>query len=268
MKNEAFTSGERTAYLNKREHDNHIEKICADYVDKHLYQYGTMFTYERLNGTDEATKKRQLNGEDIVVIRDGQITNRIDEKAKVYGLLNRVITYPSFEILCRNQYGTDHFESWFVSPTNTTTDYALISIGTKKPVEPGNEWELEESDICRMVYARINRKRLHDWVESQTGKTIKQITEDAWQLLRDYRGALFPQSTNTVKVYCKDRIGNWLYLKLSDQKREMPVNLIIRRDYLRKYDLINELYLDDDVKIRKYEPPERFEREEKLYKQN
>lgn len=267
MKNETYTSGERTAYLDKREHDCHLEKICADYVDKHLYKYGTMFTYERLNGNDPETKQRQLNGEDVAVIRNGTITNRIDEKAKVYGLVNKVITYPSFEILCRNQYGTDHFESWFVSPTNTTTDYAFISIGSKKQVETGHEWELEESDISRMVYAKVNRKRLHLWLEEQIGKTMKEITADAWQLLRDYQTALLPEKQSTVTVYREDRTGKWLYLKLSENRREMPVNLIIRRDYLRNCGLINELYLEDGI-VTKYIPPERFEREEKLYKQN
>jgi len=256
----------KNEYWDKRKHDNHIEAICAAYVDKNFFDKLPTMTYQRLNGNNEETKKRQLNGEDVLLLKDGKVLNRIDEKAKVQGgMLNKVIGYPCFEILCKNKYLTGHFESWFVSPSNTTTHYALISIGSRKAVTPGHEYELQEGDITRMVYGLISRDRLHDWIEMQTGKSIKQITEDAWELLNNFEGKKFPQLFDTVKVYKSDGRGKYLYLKISDKKKELPVNLIVRRDYLRNCGLITELYVDK-TQVRRYEPPELFEANEKLYK--
>ena len=39
-------------------------------------------------------------------------------------------------------------------------------------------------------------------------------------------------------------MGKAIYLKISPRKFEMPVNLVVRRDILRKFNLITEIYID------------------------
>lgn len=251
-----------TQYWDKRNKDVHCEEMCASYVDDNWFsKMPDKLTYERVRVVDDETKARQIQGEDVVVtINTSGKTMVIDEKAKLYGMVNRVLNYPSFEVICKNQYGTDFFESWFVSDSQTNTHYAMISIGADHEVPKGDEYTLDESQITCMVYGLIDRAKLHDWVESKTGKTIDEITKDAWELLDEYHQHPYKYTKFApVHTYCKDELGNYIYLKLSKDKKEQPVNLIVRRDYLRKHKLITEVYIDKD-KVTKYIPPATFDR--------
>lgn len=247
-----------TQYWGKRNNDIHTEEVCASFVDHNWFEkYPDHFSYERVS-----VKDRQLHGEDVVLTVNGGQTYIIDEKAKMQGgYVNKVINYPSFEILCKNQYGTSHFESWFVSESQTNTHYAMISVASDKQIAKNEEYKLNEDDITCMVYGLINRDKLHHWVEKETGKTLKEITKDAWDLLTAYKNNPAPNDRyDTVKVYRTDGDGSkYLYLKLSPKRMGQEVNLVVRRDYLRKDHLITEIYVDRN-KVVKYTPPKFFDK--------
>lgn len=240
-------------YWKKRKNDILIEQSCANFVDKYWFKKLMLpLRYERVVVIDEETKERQLKGEDVVLYKWNTPVFIIDEKAKVQnGYLNKVISHPSFEILCRNQYGTSHFESWLVSPNSTTTHYAMISVASDKDVPKGEEHCLSEKDLTCMVYGLIDKKKLIETVEHETGKTMKEITDDAWQLLSDIKDGNRTRDELTIDyISDKNRI---VYLKCSIDKNEQPVNLVCRRDWLRKNKLIDEIYIDRE-KVRKFKP--------------
>ena len=229
-------------YWNKRNIDMRLEENLAAYADRYFFARLSClnYTYERIPWDDAESRMRQLRGEDVVLHRRNYPDMVIDEKAKVYGLINKVIGYPSFEILCKDKSLGNFFESWFVSPRNTTTHYAMISISSDKT----DEKTLLSGDIRCMVYGLINVGKLKAKIEEETGKTLDQIKEDAWKLLEDYQNNQCPDYRDECLVYSRDEMGKAIYLKISPRKFEMPVNLVVRRDILRKFNLITEIYID------------------------
>ena len=65
------------------------------------------------------------------------------------------------------------------------------------------------------------------------------------------------QKWGAVKVYREDWRGKYIYLKLSANMDNQPVNLVIRRDVLRNDGLIREVYVDDK-RVAKYRHPQGF----------
>lgn len=250
----------RTQYWDKRNKDIGIEQMCADYVDTYWFsKYPDKITFERV--TDD---KRQKRGEDVIVtINASGRSMVIDEKAKTSGCIGQVIGYPCLEVLCKNQYGTGFFESWFATSSNTTTHYAMISLGSNKAFKQGEEWKMKPEDITCMCYGLVHVAKLKHFVEKETGKTIKQITEDAWAMIEDWEQNQYRYRYPPVKSYSKDGLGNYIHMKMTTTKKEQPINLMVRRDYLRNNGLISEVYIDPN-KVCKYQIPNRFDRNEVL----
>jgi len=242
-------------YHTKRANDCHIEEICASFADKFYFDKCTAknpsLAYERV-----ADVERQFKGEDLLLKKDGRVIAHVDEKAKTYKCLGEVINWPSFEI---KKYDTGHI-GWFANPGNTTTHYAYISIASSKDVMPGNEWELEEADISRMVYAFINAKKFKKWVHDQTGKTLEAIVRDADKMVADYEESPCPE-------LLRKHYNKYIHLTYSPNMREKPVNLVVRRDMMRLHNLMTEIYIDRNH-YQKYDAPFGVVNPEKLYKQN
>jgi hypothetical protein len=114
-----------------------------------------------------------------------------------------------------------------------------------------------------MLYGIISKKGLLNWLYNEIGLTIDNIKEDAWDMLHSYVNGCYFNTNNIVKVYKSDSLGKCVYLKLSHKLFEQPINLIIRRDYLRKNNLIREIYIDKD-KVCKYRMPDRFNPREEI----
>lgn len=248
-----------TTHQTHRDHDCHIEEICASFADKfYLGKWcagNSPLSYERV-----VDKQSQFKGEDLLIKKDGKIIAYVDEKTKTYKCLNEVIGWPSFELTALSRKLNTRFIGWFANPQNTTTHYAFISIASSKDVEPGREWELEESDISRMVYAFINVKKLKKWVQNETGRTIEQLVEDADNLVAEYEDSPCPEALR--KYY-----NGYIHLTYSPKKREKPVNLVVRRDRLRLNGIINEIYVDRDG-FKRYDAPIGSINPEKLYQQD
>lgn len=243
---------------NNRPRDCHIEKICASFADKYYLdkwcEANPPLSYERVTELSS-----QYIGEDLVIKKDGRIIAYVDEKTKTYGCLNEVLGWPSFELTSLSRKLNTRFVGWFANPHNTTTHYAFINIASSKRVETGHEWELEEADISRMVYAFINVKKLKYWVQNETGRTMEELVEDANDLVAEYERNPCPESLR--KYY-----NGYIHLTYSPKKREKPVNLVVRRDKLRWNGIINEIYVDRDS-FKPYDAPPGVLNPEKLYRQ-
>ena len=245
-------------YQINRNHDCHIEEICASFADKYYLDKWVLehpqLSYERI--TDLSS---QFRGEDLVLKKDGNVIAYVDEKTKTYKCLNSVLGWPSFELTSLSRKLNTRFVGWFANPQNTTTHYAFINIASSKNVEPGHEWELDESDISRMVYAFINVKKLKYWVQNETGRTIEQLVNDADDLVAEYEHSPCPEALR--KYY-----NGYIHLTYSPRKHEKPVNLVIRRDKLRLYGIITEIYIDRES-FKQYDAPLGVVNPEKLYRQ-
>ena len=165
-------------------------------------------------------------------------------------MLNKVIMYPSFEIICKDKEFRHYFDSWFVTPRNINNTYAIISASTSIYTPDGEEWKLGADDYDCMVYGIIDKDKIHDFVEAETGRTIQQITDDAYELVDDFVEKS-RYMDNLYLTYRRDGIGPYIYLKLSGKRKEQPVNLVVRRDVIRNHSLISEVYIDKD-KVCKY----------------
>lgn len=245
-------------YYETRNRDVKCERLCAAYLDRNFFSHlPADYTYERVDGRDEESVHRQKLGEDIVIRKNGEVKCIIDEKAKVQGHLNDVITYPSFEIIRRPLPDVRHTLGWFSHPVSNTTHYAMISIGTNREVPRYSEHTLSVDDITCAVYSLISKKELVDWVKMQTFKGIEEITNDAYALFQEWKTNPRRQKWGAVKVYREDWRGKYIYLKLSANMDNQPVNLVIRRDVLRNDGLIREVYVDDK-RVAKYRHPQGF----------
>lgn len=245
-------------YQTNRDRDCHIEEICASFADKYYLDKwcanNPPLSYERVTDIN-----RQLKGEDLVIKKDDKIIAYVDEKTKTYGCLNEVLGWPSFELTALSRKLNTRFVGWFANPQNTTTHYAFINIASSKHVEPGREWELDEADISRMVYAFINVKKLKYWVQGETGRTMEELVEDADNLVADYED-------NPCDKALRKYYNGYIHLTYSPKKREKPVNLVVRRDKLRWNGIINEIYVDRDS-FKPYDAPPGVLNPEKLYRQ-
>lgn len=225
----------------QRPADELMEGICAGYIDKYLF--GKLQGHTVRRNSDAET---QILGEDLEWVTPSGKRLNIDEKAKTQGLINKVLMYPSFEILCRNRNG-DYFESWFINPRNISTHYSMISIATRDGGYPR-----DSEDISAMVYGIVSKDALYGYLSS--------IGLSRSDLLGDARGI---SGVETVKTYRRDDNGKAVYLKCSASRDEQPVNLVVRRDILRKKGIIKEIYITKD-KFERYGYPKDFRYEETI----
>lgn len=225
--------------FSQRSSDELMERICAGYIDKYLF--GKLQGHSVRRNSDAET---QILGEDLEWVTPSGKRLVIDEKAKTQGLINKVLMYPSFEILCRNRNG-DYFDSWFINARNISTHYSMISIATHD-----GDYPKDSEDISAMVYGLVSKDALYKYLSS-IGLSHSDLLQDAWSI----------SGIETVKVYQRDINGKSVYLKCSASRDEQPVNLIVRRDILRKEGIIKEIFTTR-TGYGKYQYPRDFRYEE------
>ena len=76
----------------KRKLDNLIEHNIANFLDENFW---SKFPHGFIRQTE---KKYQFSGIDVTLICKNNLSINFDLKSKIYGCLNSVLQYPSFEI--------------------------------------------------------------------------------------------------------------------------------------------------------------------------
>lgn len=186
--------------------DQSIEQSIAQFMDVHFYnKFAKKTTVKR-----HTDKPSQFKGIDVTL---GNW--KIDEKAKVYGLLNQILQYPSFELQINNK-ADQIMDGWFINPTLETTHYCFIAVYTSATKESNitynnitalNALFVKKSEIKEFVQSKISLDDLYNDIES----------------LRDGFG-MYDRMSYEHKQF---------WLKLSSTLPEKPINLVTKRDILK-----------------------------------
>lgn len=233
--NDNFTYEDTT-----RKNDCAIEKICADYVDAYWLSKGD-YAYERIHDIS-----RQIRGADVILNRPSHLV--IDEKVKIdssgkRGLLDRILSYPSFELLCKNTTGRYDL-GWLLKGDSITTHYAFISVFSSVD----DYHDLSFDNIDRIIYSLIDKQKLLNVIEKYTGMTTDDLKAKAHSLSMKYNPFRYYDSqeikTELTEVFFKDNHGKAIYQTLRPKRKdkpEVPVNLVVRRDLLLKEGVVKDI---------------------------
>lgn len=186
---------------NYRKTDEMLEHEVANWLDNHFYNRTKNVKVERVKD-----QERQCKGIDVLVGN-----TKVDEKLKIRGLLNSVIEFPSFEITRIDRSG-NYSEGWFVDSRNETEYYAFLSVFSTA----SSENQVKESNITKVIYLLVKKSEVSEAIM----KSRRKLVEDAEELIYD--------QTEERKRYCSSA-----WLKISRQLREAPVNLVVKRSFLK-----------------------------------
>lgn len=204
-----------------RKQDENVEAQVGEFMDRHLWDR-TRYDYVRV-------KDRRLQCLGCDLSAGGYL---IDEKVKYWNCLNRMLEYPSFEILTDDRNG-NRMEGWFVNPKNVTNYYMFISIGT------------DETDYSRIAYDTIrdlsvlmvSKKSVYGFL-SDTGCPVASVERDAVELSQD---------DFVMDEKPRRRYGHGQYhLTYSKNLRERPVNLVVPKQTLLRLENVEQFVVSRD----------------------
>lgn len=200
------------------ENDFNSENLVSEFLDKYFYPNCPLIVKERVEDIE-----RQYLGIDLLADFNGNIL-KIDEKAAVgpkYKKLNDLKTF-SMELSFLNS-NYNKCKGWLVSKDKETTHYLLCWLDRNREKHYINELE----DIYFMEVMLINRVKLLKYIESKYGFSPKDLLKKADNMRNEKR--------ELEKLSGKTRFYMSSYLS------EMPVNLLIDKEELRKLALINQI---------------------------
>lgn len=182
-----------------RQYDNHVAFVVGKFLDRYLYHHVTR-VYD---------KERQIKGIDLITDKG----TKVDEKVKYKNCLNRELKKIGFEIsrICRD--GQRH-DGWLIDGEQETQVYNIINIWTTDY----DEYDIEFDKIYKTVSLVIQKKRLMNYLESLrlTVENIKSIQQKMLE----------------KKITKLNIIENQVYFTMSNQYKECPINLVIKRQIL------------------------------------
>ena len=199
---------------NYRIMDERLEHEVGKWLDKHFYNRSKNVFVERV--TDKA---RQCKGIDVIVG-----STKVDEKLKIRGLLNTVIDFPSFEITRIDRSGS-YSEGWFIDSNNETEYYAFISVFSTA----SSENLVMENNITKVVYLLVKKSEVTESIM----KSKRRLLDDAEELIYD-------------QYEERKRYFHSAWLKISRQLREAPVNLVVKRSFLKTLPHTKEIEITEE----------------------
>lgn len=203
---------------NYRKRDERLEYEVGNWLDKHFYNRTKNVKVERVKD-----QERQCKGIDVLVG-----STKVDEKLKIRGLLNSVIEFPSFEIMRIDRSG-NYSEGWFIDSRNETEYYAFLSVFSTA----SSEDLVRESNITKVVYLLVKKSEVSESIM----KSKRRLLDDAEELIYD-------------QYEERKRYFNSAWLKISRQLREAPVNLVVKRSFLKTLPHTKEIEITENyVKI-------------------
>ena len=197
----------------KRKVDNLIEQNIANFLDENFW---SKFPYGYKRQTD---KQYQFAGIDVTLAGKSDLSVHFDEKAKIYGCLNSVLQYPSFEVSFINR-AYEIRTGWFCQ--NLSTDYYAY-IGVYASTNEINDLSCNNViSACDMLW--VKKQDVIDNVQEIT--TLSDLQYDA-QILRTESELLNVQKN-------RKRYNSNFWLTYSGQLYEKPVNLVMQRNTIEK----------------------------------
>lgn len=203
---------------NYRKRDERLEHEVGNWLDKHFYNRTKNVKVERVKD-----KTRQCKGIDVLVG-----STKVDEKLKIRGLLNSVIEFPSFEVMRIDRSG-NYSEGWFIDSGNETEYYAFLSVFSTA----SSEDLVKESNITKVVYLLVKKSEVSEAIM----KSNRKLMDDAEELIYD-------QTEERMRYF------HSAWLKISRHLKEAPVNLVVKRSFLKTLPHTKEIEITKE-KVRK-----------------
>ena len=208
----------------QRKLDNLIEHNISKFLDENFW---SKFPNGFIRQTE---KKYQFQGIDVTLICKNNLSVHFDEKAKVHGVLNSVLQYPSFEISFLNRANQIQ-PGWFCQKNLSTDYYSFVGVYTLN----GNSeiTSLSSStaiSACDVLWCK--KQEVIDFVKQTTN--LNDLYNDANALRAESKS--LGQSKN--RKYYKN-----FWITHSTRLFEKPVNLVMTRNTLENFKNSKHFYI-------------------------
>ena len=196
-----------------RKEDEKCSDIVSNFLNENFYSKKCKF-FERI-----CDKERQIQGIDIIFDLNGQ-KYVCDEKAAIRYVNKNLRTF-SLELSFKDRGGNLH-DGWLIDETKINDSFLFIWIDKAK-----HDILSSKDDIQELEIALVNKKTIIEHLESIGWEIPKLIKKS--ELIRE------DENENCGNLYedgCKFVCSRFLY--------EKPVNVLLKRDLLKKISVYNE----------------------------
>lgn len=200
--------------------DRMIEGEIGKYLDQYFYSKSSIKNHVPFKRISETQK--QYAGIDVEF---GNL--KIDEKAKYKGLLNQILSCPSFETTLINKAGNVQ-NGWFMQSGSQTNYYLFIAVYTTAT---------KEDDIR---FDNIQKLNLLFIKKADVKKYVAQYTNNAEIL--SWANYLRYNSYDNRHYFKRNK----LWLTYSPTLDEQPVNIVMPREEIKKWNGTKELEVTPD----------------------
>ena len=207
----------------KRKLDTLIEHNISNFLDENFY---SKFPHGFIRQTQ---KKYQFAGIDVTLLTQNGLSVNFDEKAKVYGVLNSILQFPSFEISFVNRANQIQ-KGWFCQ--NLSTDYySFIGVNT---LNENNDINCLSSSnnisACDMLW--VKKSDVVDYVQKDI--QLSQLWNDANKLRAESKSLGVAKNRKYYKNF---------WITHSNRFSESPVNLVMPRNTLENFKGSRHFYI-------------------------
>lgn len=196
-----------------RKEDEKCSDIVSNFLNENFYSKKCKF-FERIDD-----KERQIQGIDIIFDLNGQ-KYVCDEKAAIRYVNKNLKTF-SLELSFKDRGGNLH-EGWLIDETKINDSFLFIWIDKAK-----RDILSSKDDIQELEIALVKKKTIIEYLES-IGWGVQQLIKKS-ELIREEENEY---CGNLYKDECKFVCSRFLY--------EKPVNVLLKRDTLKKISVYNE----------------------------
>ena len=208
----------------KRTLDNLIEHNISKFLDENFW---SKFPNGFIRQTE---KKYQFSGIDVTLICKNNLSINFDEKAKVYGVLNQILQYPSFEIQFVNRAGGVQ-PGWFCQKNLSTDYYSFVGVYTVNENNYINCLSSENNiSACDVLW--VAKQEVIDFVKQDV--SLSQLWNDANTLRAESKSL----GVSKTRKYYKN-----FWLTHSTRLFENPVNLVMPRNTLENFKNSRHFYI-------------------------
>ena len=208
----------------KRTLDNLIEHNISKFLDENFW---SKFPNGFIRQTE---KKYQFSGIDVTLICKNNLSINFDEKAKVYGVLNQILQYPSFEIQFVNRAGGVQ-PGWFCQKNLSTDYYSFVGVYTVNENNYINCLSSENNiSACDVLW--VAKQEVIDFVKQDV--SLSQLWNDANTLRAESKSL----GVSKTRKYYKN-----FWLTHSTRLFESPVNLVMPRNTLENFKNSRHFYI-------------------------
>ena len=225
---------------NQRTKDNHAESVISSYLDEYYYKFFEgAFIFDRIKDPGQ-----QKKGIDLLAIN--RINNTkvvIDEKSQVQYMSDGPL--PTFSLELSFYARDDHnqhtilLDGWFINTDLETTDYLFVWPKSRKEIKKEDLNKLEKRDIHSLEVMSINKKELQNFIEKETGKSVEDLRAFAREFRTKYDALIKEGKITDKRVVCnfnmeEKKPSDSIYLFYSLALPEKPINIIVKKDILKK----------------------------------